>query len=629
MEAVYVFPGQGSQRRGMGKGLFEKYQSLIEQADQLLGYSIKELCLNDPERLLNKTQYTQPALYTVNVLSYLDKLEEGKITPKYVAGHSLGEYSALFAAGAFDFITGLKLVQKRGALMSLAGNGGMAAIVNVDQYRVKEILKSLPFDNIEVANINSKHQCIISGLYDEVFSAEVERTFEEAGAQLVPLNVRTAFHSGYMKDAQKEFETFLSNFEFKPLKLSVISNYSARPYPTTNYEQHLSLQISHSVKWYESISWLIKQGQTKFTEVGPGDVLTKLTKRILEAPMNIEDDSGKLSKNDSSKTVNNIDQKSYRKIIFMYGGQGAQYYQMGRELFDTNPVFRKNMTLCSDMVSQALNFSLIDVIYNQSKVDVELDNIMFSHPALFSIGFSLTQTLLAEGIEPYGVLGYSLGEYIAATIAKTISLEDGLNLVIAQAKLLQANCNEGGMLSVLDSTELFKTHSDLFDNLTVGGENFSNNFFVSGLNKDLENTKLLLSKEETACVRLPVRYGFHSSAIDSIKDDFIAYTANVKRYTPSIPIYSSFLERQLDDGILESFDTYLWDIIRKESNFSKLIASSFDPNEDYFFVDLSPTATLSTFLKHGFGKSISHGFVINQFGKNTDSFKKLIATLTD
>ena len=132
MATVFMFPGQGSQSLGMGGELFDRYPDLVAEADAILGYSVKELCLENPDRQLNSTDYTQPALYIVNAMSFRAKTEDEDVTPDFVIGHSLGEYSALYAAGAFDFATGLRLVQKRGALMSEATGGGMAAILGMD-----------------------------------------------------------------------------------------------------------------------------------------------------------------------------------------------------------------------------------------------------------------------------------------------------------------------------------------------------------------------------------------------------------------------------------------------------------------------------------------------------------------
>lgn len=141
MKKAYLFPGQGSQKKGMGEGLFDEFPEMTKKADEILGYSIKELCLTDPRKELNKTQFTQPALYVVNALSFQKKMKEGESEPDFVAGHSLGEYNALHAAEVMSFEEGLKLVKKRGELMSKAENGGMAAILKTPEEEIKNILK--------------------------------------------------------------------------------------------------------------------------------------------------------------------------------------------------------------------------------------------------------------------------------------------------------------------------------------------------------------------------------------------------------------------------------------------------------------------------------------------------------
>jgi malonyl CoA-acyl carrier protein transacylase len=285
MRSVYVFPGQGSQHKGMGAGLFEKFPELVAQADDVLGYSIEDLCLRDPDRVLSRTQYTQPALYVVNSLTYLDRTTERGELPAAVAGHSLGEYCALFAAGAFDFATGLRLVAERGELMSRAPKGAMAAVVNLDEERVREVLAGLPFRNIDIANINARTQCILSGEYDELHDPELRAAYTEAGARFVPLNVSAAFHSRCMTTVQQEFALYLAGFDLAELTLPVVANYTARPYPAKGYADHLAHQISSSVRWYESMSWLIAQGYRDFHEIGPGNVLTKLSAQILKDPL--------------------------------------------------------------------------------------------------------------------------------------------------------------------------------------------------------------------------------------------------------------------------------------------------------------------------------------------------------
>ncbi|SFJ70066.1 ACP S-malonyltransferase [Thermoflavimicrobium dichotomicum] len=277
---TFMFPGQGSHVKGIGGTLFDEFPDYTAIADKVLGYSIKELCLYDPEKKLGKTQFTQPALYVVNALSYLKKVLETGRKPDFVVGHSLGEYNALFAAGAFDFETGLKLVKKRGELMGQARDGGMAAVIGLQDEKVEAILRENGFSTIDIANYNTPTQIVISGPLDDIEKAG--DAFSEAGAMYIPLNVSGAFHSRYMKAAQTEFERYLDQFTFSELSIPVISNCKARPYTYGELKTNLVKQIVHSVKWTESIRYLMGLGEMTFEEIGPGDVLTKLVQKIRE-----------------------------------------------------------------------------------------------------------------------------------------------------------------------------------------------------------------------------------------------------------------------------------------------------------------------------------------------------------
>ncbi|EKD74157.1 MAG: hypothetical protein ACD_45C00056G0013 [uncultured bacterium] len=276
---TYVFPGQGSQTRGMGELLFVEFSDLVKQADTILGYSIGTLCLEDPHEQLNKTEFTQPALYIVNALSYLKKYNATKTKPDYIAGHSLGEYNALFAAGVFDFVTGLKLVQKRGQLMSQAVDGGMAAIVGLKSENIQTLLQENNLSNVVIANYNSYTQVVISGPKQSIQTAEP--IFKHAGAKLyIPLKVSGAFHSPLMNPAQQQFSEFLAGFIFSEPSIPVIANINAKPYTFTNIHTHLANQINHSVQWTQSIEYILMQGETYFEEIGPGKVLAGLITRI-------------------------------------------------------------------------------------------------------------------------------------------------------------------------------------------------------------------------------------------------------------------------------------------------------------------------------------------------------------
>jgi len=279
MAVVFMFPGQGSQSPGMGAGLFERYPDLIAEADAVLGYSIKELCLVDPDDKLKRTDYTQPALYVVDSLSYLAKVEDEKIRPDYVIGHSLGEYAALYAAGAFGFTIGLKLVQKRGALMNAATGGGMAAILGMTGDAVASALAELGAGSIDVANFNSPGQTVISGPKADI-EAFAPQLKEKGARRVVILPVSGAFHSRYMKPAANDFEAFLTQFSFASLKIPCIANCSAQPYTDDSIGSNLVRQIYSSVRWVETVKNLRGRGAETFVEIGPGSVLSGLIRQI-------------------------------------------------------------------------------------------------------------------------------------------------------------------------------------------------------------------------------------------------------------------------------------------------------------------------------------------------------------
>lgn len=282
---LFMFPGQGSQRKGMAEKLFdqvEEYLSIESQVDDLLGYSLRELCLKNPDNRLNQTQYTQPSLFVVNALHYYKALADG-MTANVLVGHSLGEYNALHAAGAFDFLTGIKLVKKRGELMARAKDGAMAAVIGMDVSIIRRTLRTELLNDIDVANFNSPFQTVISGSKEEILRAG--DFLKDSGAKsYIPLPVSAAFHSRFMIDAAREYQKFLVGFEFNALTLPVISNVTARPYPGGDpgltIRSFLVRQITQSVKWNQSVMHLLAMGVTDFKELGPGQVLSRLVENI-------------------------------------------------------------------------------------------------------------------------------------------------------------------------------------------------------------------------------------------------------------------------------------------------------------------------------------------------------------
>ncbi len=293
MKAV-LFHGQGSQFKGMGKDLFAAYPEYADIASGLLGYSITELCLNDEGGRLRQTQYTQPALYVVNALEYLRMADAAGGTPRpdWFAGHSLGEFNALLAAGAFDFATGLRLVQKRGELMAAANGGGMAAILGLRAEELDDLLQRWELRDIDVANFNTPTQHVIAGSAEAIARAG-QRFGEHPGVRFATLNVSAAFHSRHMKTAQQVFADFMREVSFGPLATPVVANATARPYEDGAVAGTLALQIASPVRWSDSIRWLLGQGVDDFAEAGNdgkafgGNVLTKMVDAIKksEAPL--------------------------------------------------------------------------------------------------------------------------------------------------------------------------------------------------------------------------------------------------------------------------------------------------------------------------------------------------------
>jgi malonyl CoA-acyl carrier protein transacylase len=264
----------------MGAALFDRFAGWTAEADAILGYSIRELCVDDPRGELGLTQFTQPALFVVNALTYRARQEDGGAAPAFVAGHSLGEYNALVAASVFDFATGLRLVRERGALMGRVRGGGMAAVVGLEPARIEALLQENDAGRrLDVANFNSFDQTVIAGPREDLEA--VKPAFEAAGVRAyIVLNVSAPFHSRYMHEAMIEFAGTLAGVSFASPGIPVVSNVTASPYEPDRARETLGRQIGHSVRWLDSMLFLMDQGVETFEEVGPGSVLRKLVAQI-------------------------------------------------------------------------------------------------------------------------------------------------------------------------------------------------------------------------------------------------------------------------------------------------------------------------------------------------------------
>ncbi|MEZ2221549.1 acyltransferase domain-containing protein [Rhizobium sp. RCC_161_2] len=315
-----------------------------------------------------------------------------------------------------------------------------------------------------------------------------------------------------------------------------------------------------------------------------------------------------------------------KPIVFMFSGQGSQYFQMGRELYEHHPRFRLWMDHCDTLVKDATGRSLTATLYGDHDRTERFDDILLTNPALLSIEFCLARLLREAGISPDYLLGYSLGELTSSVVADALSLEEGIRLSVEFAALLTSKSPAGGMLAILGDEGILHDHPDAFARCSISGRNFDTNFVVSGLAEEITRLQAYLDGAGVVTQRLAVNFAFHSPVVEPLKPFFLQMGGSFNFASPRIPIISA----QKGHEIKRIDETHLWNVIRQPVDFKSTIRNLV-ARQDCIFIDVGPSGTLSTAVKYLLPKHASSIFLetLNQFCRDRASLEKTIFYLSD
>ncbi len=314
------------------------------------------------------------------------------------------------------------------------------------------------------------------------------------------------------------------------------------------------------------------------------------------------------------------------KVVFMYPGQGAQYFHMGAELFRSNSCFRESMQRCDSIAAPYLHRSMLQHLYGARNAKHDgFASLALSNACLVSIEYSMAHLLIDSGLRPDLHLGYSLGEFTASVIADVVSLEEAIWFVIEFAKVVAGVVPAGRMLAIFDSPLLMKRYPAAFEGCVLSGANFSRNFVVSGRQEEIERLRAFLQLRGVGCYLLPVDYGFHSHLVDPAQSGFMELSRQIRFGAPSQPIASAVA------GIHATVDgEHLWNVIRRPVHFEGTVREVIWRG-DFFFVDVGPSGSLAAYVKYILPPQSSSRYAsaMNRFGRDTNSLRMLQTAVSD